>query len=754
MSDDFLIESSSALNTTIHGTSGKFKISASDGGPSSAEVRYLLTHATLTDQGSNAQLMRMLRPVREVFKLEDLDFDEIMQRDINDARVAQELIPYLLDTNNSGQVKLFPPIVAVVVPLSPMDRRPAKLYEPVTEDSQDVKNRPNLKRIVLTSGVVGREHFSFEFYKDLATGRELESQASLKLAGERCALAIVDGQHRAMALLALFRNLKSDWNDADRLAYAEYYKIWPRSEIEKFKLDELQLPIIICTFPGLDQNYHGDLDVVSAARRVFLTLNKNARHVSPSRNQLLDDNDIVSECLRSTLQVVKNYDEATQSSLRIWNMELDQEGEASKIDSEVALSGVSHLYYIAQFLLFNTAAVRGAKALSTRGKKPTKLNAAFSRLGLDEDLTQEQREASRRDNYTGHVAEIVAQKWEERYGGPFLELLSKFHPLKSFADATLNLRLKLRNDSAIKTESLLFLGQSNARSYKKFREMLDGRRRDDVDSRWRAPHMEEVSRVFGAEINACEKAIAAMRAERAKRVIDLMSKPAKKKFSDENGYPLPTVVSELDSLYSDVFTSVAFQAALLVTLVELVERPSLKKGTVFAAITPQHIEKYLEQLHTVFLPNTEDRFKRFLALFSGDLQFQDDKPVIVRTAASFRSLVYTAEMKPDAFPVYRYVFMELIDRASWEDAEDLEKEILETREEILRSIYDRELVAECQSLNIPPEKSSNEVRVAVLDRSKVRYEHWLHAITGRKVDLKVQHKVISDRVLIGDAPSA
>lgn len=70
-----------------------------------------------------------------------------------------------------------------------------------------------------------------------------------------------------------------------------------------------------------------------------------------------------------------------------------------------------------------------------------------------------------------------------------------------------------------------------------------------------------------------------------------------------------------------------------------------------------------------------------------------------------------------------------------EDSEDLEKEILESREDILRSIYDRELNLECQSLNIPPEKSSNEVRTLVLDRSKARYEHWLHAIAGRKVDL-------------------
>lgn len=74
-------------------------------------------HVTLSEKQGQQQLLSMLAPVREVFDLKQLGFEEIMQRDIDDARVSLELIPYLLDTSTSGQIKLFPPIVAVALPL-------------------------------------------------------------------------------------------------------------------------------------------------------------------------------------------------------------------------------------------------------------------------------------------------------------------------------------------------------------------------------------------------------------------------------------------------------------------------------------------------------------------------------------------------------------------------------------------------------------------------------------------------------------
>ncbi len=116
----------SALNFEIPGTLGSFSISKKGQPSNCVEVSYLLTHVSL--DSSQGQLLDMLAPVREVFDIDQLNFEEIMQRDIDDARVSMDLIPYLLDHRSSGLVKLFPPIVVVVLPLKDLSRKPDQRY--------------------------------------------------------------------------------------------------------------------------------------------------------------------------------------------------------------------------------------------------------------------------------------------------------------------------------------------------------------------------------------------------------------------------------------------------------------------------------------------------------------------------------------------------------------------------------------------------------------------------------------------------
>ena len=78
-----------------------------------------------------------------------------MQRDIDDARVSTKLIPYLFDESASGLIKLFPPIVVVVIPTD-NNGLPADTYPPVEESTQ--KDAGYDWRVV-RSGEVGKEAF-------------------------------------------------------------------------------------------------------------------------------------------------------------------------------------------------------------------------------------------------------------------------------------------------------------------------------------------------------------------------------------------------------------------------------------------------------------------------------------------------------------------------------------------------------------------------------------------------------------------
>ncbi|HUG21677.1 DNA sulfur modification protein DndB [Piscinibacter sp.] len=270
---------------------------------------------------------------------------------------------------------------------------PDELYRAVKTERVPSKDHAGFDVQTITAGAVGEEQFQFrQFFKgDVPNASD---GAQLSLSRDNCALAIVDGQHRAMALLALYRNLTGGWSDAKRSPYERYYKVWPDKEIRSYNLDELQMPIIICTFPQLDGSATKDLDVVRAARRVFLTLNKTAKKVSESRNRLLNDQDIVAECLRDTLSFVKQLDIKDDTGLRIWNIELDQEGDRVKVGSDVAFSGVSHLYHLTEHILMSSEPARGIEAKGKIGAPRKRLDMAFQRLGLKDTGLHRPRSAS------------------------------------------------------------------------------------------------------------------------------------------------------------------------------------------------------------------------------------------------------------------------------------------------------------------------------------------------------------------------
>ena len=128
----FILKKGSALGPEIEGSIGTFKVSNSEETSKTLEVKYFLTHVGLDfKSGSSSGILSQLAPVRELFEAGSLEFDEIMQRDLDDARVSSELIPYLLDPGTRDLVKLFPPIIVVILPTKGNENKPGDLYDAV-----------------------------------------------------------------------------------------------------------------------------------------------------------------------------------------------------------------------------------------------------------------------------------------------------------------------------------------------------------------------------------------------------------------------------------------------------------------------------------------------------------------------------------------------------------------------------------------------------------------------------------------------
>lgn len=722
-----LSENRTALDVHLKGTIGTFRVSSEEGESAGVEVRYLLTHVTLSDKQGQTQLLDMLAPVREVFDLKQLGFDEIMQRDIDDSRVSLELIPYLLDSSTSGQIKLFPPIVAVVLPLKPNSRVPDTEYRSIRRSDEESSQHVGHVEHRITAGKPGDEQF--EFFQYSKDDVYLSSDgARLSLSRDNCALAIVDGQHRAMALLALYRNMKSGWTDARRSPYEGYYQVWPDKEIRSYNLSELQLPVLICAFPELDGSEDKDTDVIRAARRVFLTLNKTAKKVSDSRNKLLNDQDIVAECLRETLSYIKGLDAKDDTGFRIWNVELDQEGDRVKVGADVAFSGVSHFYHLTEHLLMSSGPVRGAEVRGKVGAPRKRLDEAFQRLGLTDELTSDQKEFNTRFNYSDEIAEAFRRQWLARYVPVIDRLFGKLSPMLAFSRATiaLNQDLIARRDTVL--EKMLFDGQATARTFDDFKEGLD-RRVKDKEPGWTTPEIKQTLDRAEGLLQARRDTVESMKAQRALYFLESLSSQAKKKIIPDGKLAKP-VRDAVDRLFDNVFATVAFQTALVCTYAEAVQEAL--GGMDYS--TPELLSEYIDSLNGLFAPRNVDELTRLMQTFEGLLQVEPEVKLI-HGGPTFRLVVLPGELQPAEWPKYRYLLIELWKSSNEKIRALIEDDRARCRKQLAQALYQRRLRAYCEEHRIPEVDVSDTVKDEILEKSKAMFEEFLLALVGKKIGL-------------------
>lgn len=682
----------SALNLNLEGSVGSFRIGGGPAGEGSIETLYFLTHVGLDFASpSNEALLSHIAPVREIFDFEQLEFDEIMQRDIDDARVSAELVPYLLDKNSAGLVKLFPPIIVVVLPTREGENRPADFYPEVSKfkrestDSDPVGEGETYD--VVRSGKVGAEVFEFE--RLLVDGEPSDHDVvGLRLNTHRTALVIVDGQHRAMALLALYRNLKDQWSDAKREPFKDYYAEWTPSYIDQFNLKKINLPIMLCTFPELDTEYGGESTLKKAARSIFLTLNKTARKVTVSRNRLLDDSDLVAHFLRLVLADVKSRDNISEQAFRIHNVELDQVEDKVALNDKVAVTGVNHIYYIIEHLLLNRPGrdVNGVRARSgARFSTRTDLdgNHLYTRLEGQDLLGEDVASNTTRLVYSSDTADLLGIAFMERYGHFIVSSFESFLPYYVHNRAVLQVEREIDEYRDRKLKPILFEGQGIGTVFERHRENLRAKIEEGYFGN-EVPKLEEILASLDRTRASIDRAIADLRQARTKLYLAEVRDASK--LTAKDGEYDTYVVQWLSQLYDNVFTTVAFQSALVCGFFGEVENATLLDETLELNVAEQFSE-YLGQLSAFFVPTTWTAFRSLHRVLTGDLVDDGDALKPVSTNWAFRDVVYRGEMKPDQWPKYKYLFLELWQPSSEGLAESVERSRDKARRQVFAELY-------------------------------------------------------------------
>lgn len=554
----------------IFGTYGEFAVGL---GQNQVRAKYLLTKLRPGNQGSwENHLASKMAPWREIFQVEELSFDELIQRDLDDSRVAHDMIPYLMG-ETGHHARFFPPVLAVLVPRKEQGSGIAARYPTFS-----ISN--------------GKEVFGdlFEF-DQVEIGGQKSPLGVIGYNAQKTAMVIVDGQHRAMAVLALHRQLNKSWQSDP---FAPYYN---HIEVTAEAVAHIELPVCVMYFPdihdGNDSLKNAGIDLVSVCREIFTVVNKSAKPVGKSRELLLNDEDFAAFMMRRTLTKLKGRSTQSSGTARIYSFSFGDEeniagGQALAGRLEYSSAVAIHKMHSAvgfalpaAFGLVNSADVTDGR-LVRNPMRPVDLLTGY-------ESTASLKTIGKRSAKT-HLPAITEAVVSQIGDITDIIILPLFDELRPFVvhNEVLRELLEALNDPAAradliqsKCKSLLFDGSAARGVFEEHTDRLKKRKEELVElGRDVPPHLDQQITYCESVTKALEKHEDSLKLGRAYRLfgIDPAGFQARDKSEVEQGTKI------LRGLARSIFDSVAtqaFQVGYLMAVLTVLER-FCPAGTTYA----------------------------------------------------------------------------------------------------------------------------------------------------------------------------
>lgn len=615
----------------VQGVLGTFKVPRAN-----LTVEYVLTYASLDGgESANGQLLDLLVPVREIFHLEKLDFDHILQRDLDDFRVSEEMVPYLLGQTSSDP-RFFPPIVAVIVPMSGGDMK--EFYPQRSEKAEKDQDIP-LK--VFQYGNV----FSVK-REEREDGELAQSPVDLCIHPTQAKLVIVDGQHRAMAMLAAYRSASNKWDGNE---FQHFYK---EVGLDMSELHQIHLPVCITYFPELVQDTPVSVgNLTTACRKFFLDVNRNARHPSESRQILLNDTDLVACFTRHLFNMVqKNTD---TGFLQLHHTEYDNPHDRTPISRPFALTTVYTIFnVIRSVLLMDDKRVRDPMDRYGSGRPPRNNQRLQRELDLENVLTENDKEQLgieitdvKQLDYPQNAEEKLRQCFEEIWGQVIVSTLNKLYPLSihiEAVDTVLKRHEPYTGPNEIARTALVEgQGLRHTLSQLQQRDKERGGEESDAEKGWKA--LEKIE----ADFERC----------RARLYLQLERDPAAEE------------IRTVNNLF-DCFRSSAFQNGLFMAFACLKAKLGINERQQFVQVADEWV----------------DRINR-------KFQNLEGVSVVLFDRSNSRSLRYiyqpTGGLNPSDGYFFRYLILELLSINTGEESEVINPAKIGWRRKLYKSLYSR-----------------------------------------------------------------
>jgi hypothetical protein len=244
------------------GLFGEFELTNND-----IIIKFFCTNANSRQTGSNEyEFLQELKPMRERVDASNLsNMEALMQRDLNDFRVANNLIPYILGDNSD--VSFFPSILAVILPKNYLNGLTSEYPYPLDLESPTINYN---------------DFWSVEYFKN--ADDQPMNVGKFTFNKSESNIIVIDGQHRANA----FRYSSGVVEGANSIYDAFYASI--DKNLSKEKIKNADLPVTLIWFENKVTS--GLIDPRIISRKLFVDVNNNAKKINRSRSILLNEREV------------------------------------------------------------------------------------------------------------------------------------------------------------------------------------------------------------------------------------------------------------------------------------------------------------------------------------------------------------------------------------------------------------------------------------------------------------------------------
>jgi hypothetical protein len=631
----------------LFGSFGEFSVGI---GENRVRAKYVLTKIRPGNDGDWANLLAsQMAPWREVFKIEELSFEELIQRDLDDSRVAHDLIPYLLG-ESGHHARFFPPVLAVLVPRKDVGTGIKAQYPPARTEGE-------------------KEVFDTLFdFEQVLIENEKSPLGMLQYNAQKTAMVVVDGQHRAMAVLALHRQLNNDWQDK---AFAPYYH---HIQVTSQAVKNIELPVCVIYFPDVHDNNHAlkeaGVDLITVCREIFTVVNKSAKPVGKSRELLLNDDDYAAIMMRQTLSALKGRTASSRGTARIYSFAFGDEDNigggqvlAGRLEYSSAIAiykmhGATSFSMPAAFATTNTSDVTDDRKVRNSSRPVNLL------IGEDFSLPQSLGKRSAKSHSPVLKDEVVS-----RIGNLtdliILPLFDELRPFVVHNEAMQELLVALNDPNAqssliqSKCRSLIFDGSGTRAVFDEHTERLK-ERREDLSNAGQTipPHLDEQIVYCDSVSRALEAHDADFKLKRAFKLFNIDTSA----FSARDNTVVEDETKVVKSIAKTIFDTVstqAFQIGYLMAAQTTIER-MCPVGTTYAdrvRRTKFISSLYLAGVNSLFA--TAATKHRSLSGYVSELRAK----AFDSSAEGFRGLLKAgnvSELNEKQWEFFRFVVLELV----------------------------------------------------------------------------------------------